>query len=173
MPVTQNYRDRHQQPGLEVAHSEYNEASSPEVVQPGSGESAPELALPDHAWLYPVHDANEQQKILPGGVLRQQRHPQAAQEQQYSYEDNFKYPSLPGKYFLTTPEVVPYSVASSAAPSDDGGYQTPPKEASLVQPSPRRRSKRKMIILTAVVVFILLGAIIGGVVGALKSRQNR
>ncbi|KAK8020113.1 hypothetical protein PG990_005251 [Apiospora arundinis] len=173
MADPQNHRD--QQPGLEVAHSEYNEASSPQVVQPMSGESAPEVALPDHVWIYPVHDADEQQKVLPGGVLLQQRLQQTSLDQQYSPDYNSKYQSLRGKHFLTTPEVVPYSADGSTLASEYGGHQTPSEtplgEASIVQP-PQKRSRRKIIIIAVVVTFIITGAVVGGVVGALMSRPN-
>ncbi|KAK8088360.1 hypothetical protein PG997_003321 [Apiospora hydei] len=166
-------QSRGPEPGLEVVQSEHSNASSPQVVHRRSGESAPEVALPDHAWIYPVHDANEQQKVLPSGLLQQQIHQRSARGQQYSHDYNAKYPSLRGNHFLTTPEVVPNSAAGSfsAGSEEDGGYQSPLKEASLHSP-PRKRPRRQIIILVVVVAVILVGSTVGGVVGALRSHSR-
>lgn len=153
-----------------------------EVVQQRSGEYAPEVALPDHGWIYPVHDANEQQKVLPGGLL-QQRLQQTAQQQQYAQDYNLKYPSLRGNHFSTTPEVVhegvpeaaPEVVAPSAigsvGMSEYGGYRSPLRDGSI-HPPPPKRPRRKLVIIVVVVVVVIIGAIVGGVVGGLKIRKS-
>ncbi|KAK7970022.1 hypothetical protein PG996_001538 [Apiospora saccharicola] len=154
-----------------------------EIVQQRNGDYAPEVALPDHGWIYPVHDANEQQKVLPGGIIQQRLLQQTGQEQHYAQDFNAKHPSLQGNHFLTTPEVVnhgvpeaapeiaPISAMGSVGRSEYGGYQGPSGEVSTNSP-PRKRSRRKIIILAIVVVVIIIGAVVGGVVVGLRSRNS-
>lgn len=154
-----------------------------EVVQQRNGENAPEVALPpDHGWIYPVHDANEQQKVLFGGLV-QQRLQQMAQEQQYAQDYNAKHPSLQGNHFLTTaeavregvpeaaPEVVPPSAIGSVGRSEYGGYWSPSKDVSI-HSAPQRGSIRKIVIIVGVAVVVIIGAVVGGVVGGLRSRNS-
>ncbi|KAK7924380.1 hypothetical protein PG985_006434 [Apiospora marii] len=164
--------------------AEYHRDPQPglEVVQQRNGEYAPEVALPDHGWIYPVHDANEQQKVLFGGLV-QQRLQQTAQEQQYAQDYTTKYSSLHGNHLLTTseavhegvpeaaPEVVTPSAIGSVGRSEYGGYRSPSKDVSVYSPPPRR-PRRKIVIIVAVAVVVSIGAIVGGVVGGLRSRNS-